>query len=334
MTKINDTFNLKKTVDYLKLSYSRLSDFDRNGPKALIKRSFVDNEGVRIGSLVDDLLLDSENYDNKYVQFDGNKPTATLGKLVDIILTEFHKIPSVEVILEIINLNGFWTSQKDETKLSNFTKDLDFYKYLDAMFLAKKKTLVTTKDKEMAEGIVDVLLTHQYSKDIFNNNFENIYQFKFEVEYNELTFRGLLDILTIDHDRKEIHVIDLKTGANKALEFHSSFLKYRYYLQEAVYMIAIEKLIDTREDLKDYKILPFKFLYISRYERIPITYVTSPEWHKNALDGFKTPSGYTYRGLNELITEVKWHLYNKVFDLPRKVYENNGIINLNDKLLR
>ena len=49
----------------LKLSYSRVSDFDRNGPKCLIKRTFVENDGAKIGSITDDLLytkLVDKNY--------------------------------------------------------------------------------------------------------------------------------------------------------------------------------------------------------------------------------------------------------------------------------
>jgi hypothetical protein len=327
---INKQFKLSETIEYLKLSYSRLSDFDRNGPRALVKSSFVDNEGVRIGSLVDDLLLEPETIDDKYLQFDGNKPTATLGKLVDIILNWHSKIPSEKELVEIATINGFWKRQKTDTIINNIVKDPDFYPYLKAMFASKDKTLVTSKDLDIAEDIVNVLLTHTHSKDIFNNNLDNRYQFKFEIEYNKLTFRGLLDILQIDHKKKEIQAIDLKTGANKALEFQSSFIKWRYYLQAAIYNIALQELVKTNPELKEYKILPFKFLYISRYERLPVIYIMTPHWHQSALEGFKTSFGKSYRGLHELIEEVKWHLDNKIFDLPRKVYENNGMIDLNE----
>jgi len=53
----------------LKLSYSRVSDFDRNGPKCLIKRTFVENDGAKIGSITDDLLY-TKLVDKKYFDTD------------------------------------------------------------------------------------------------------------------------------------------------------------------------------------------------------------------------------------------------------------------------
>ena len=100
----------------LNLSYSRISDFDRNGPKALIRPSNLDGEGLRFGSLSDDLLLDKVMNDNtfkqKYYLFDGNKPTATLGELCDIIVKNYDKLPDVETVLKIVRHNACWSGVK------------------------------------------------------------------------------------------------------------------------------------------------------------------------------------------------------------------------------
>ena len=82
--KLEQLLNNEEIID-LKLSYSRISDFDRNGPKALIRPSNPDGEGLRFGSYVDDLLVDKVTNNNLckelYVVYDDNKPTATLGVL-------------------------------------------------------------------------------------------------------------------------------------------------------------------------------------------------------------------------------------------------------------
>ena len=61
--KLEQLLNNEENID-LKLSYSRISDFDRNGPKALIRPSNPDGEGLRFGSYVDDLLLDRVTNNN------------------------------------------------------------------------------------------------------------------------------------------------------------------------------------------------------------------------------------------------------------------------------
>jgi hypothetical protein len=91
----------------MSLSYSRVSDFNRNGPYSLIKRSNVDNDGVRIGSLVDDLLFEPDSFDKKYYLFNGVKPTATSLKLADIILKSYNEIPTEQTIISICRSNSF-----------------------------------------------------------------------------------------------------------------------------------------------------------------------------------------------------------------------------------
>jgi len=66
----------------LKLSYSRVSDFDRNGPKCLIKRTFVENDGAKIGSITDDLLY-TKLVDKKY--FDKKQQTKWVEAFVEFI---------------------------------------------------------------------------------------------------------------------------------------------------------------------------------------------------------------------------------------------------------
>ena len=86
-------------------------------------------------------------------------------------------------------------------------------------------------------------------------------------------------------------------------------------------------------NLKGYKLLPFKFLYISRGEKIPLTFTVTNKWHKAAIDGFKTNDGYVYRGLDEILEEVTWHYDNNEFELPKFMKEANGNINLNDNFI-
>jgi hypothetical protein len=80
-------------------------------------------------------------------------------------------------------------------------------------------------------------------------------------------------------------------------------------------------------------VLPFQFLYISRYEKIPLLYTVSQKWHDAALKGFYTQSGYKYRGLDEIIDDISWHWKNQKFDFSREIYEQNGSLTLNDDFI-
>lgn len=314
------------------LSYSRLSDYDRRGAKTLINRTRVESNAVFMGALVDDLLLDKESFKTKYFIFNGKKPTATLGKLADIIINNYNKLPSKSNILNLISANSLWKGIKNEDILIGYITSKEFTSYIKAQYKSKTQTLLTTEQLAKGQEIADILLTHEYSKDILINNLENHNQFKFNFKYKGIKFRGIIDKLLIDHKNKTIQIIDLKTGQGGVLEFPTSYLKWRYYLQEALYQKSVSY-IEKKLKLKGYTLLPFKFLYISTYEKIPSVYVIDNKWHEAALKGFKTTSGWVYKGLDELIDEVKWHYKNNVFHLPREVYENNGLIRLNDEYI-
>ena len=199
--KLEQLLNNEEVID-LKLSYSRISDFDRNGPKALIRPSNPEGDGLRFGSYVDDLLVDKvTNNDlckNLYVVYDDNKPTATLGVLCDIIIDNYDTIPDVNTVLKIVRHNGFWSNIKtDEKLISNFDKD-EFWNYLKVKFETKDKIVVTQKESQDGEECVNLLLNHKHTHHLFNNDLENHYQYKFEYYYKGFHLRGIIDKLSIE----------------------------------------------------------------------------------------------------------------------------------------
>jgi len=321
----------------LKLSYSRCSDYSRNGAKCLIKRSSVDSEGAKIGSITDDLLyskmVDKKHFDKLYYKYDGAKPTATLLKLCNVITTNEKIIPDTEKILKIVKKNNWWSSTVDEVKLIKKFNTKQFWDYLNAYFLGTGKVIMSTEEFLLGKDLVDILLTHDYSKHIFfDKDCKNLYQYSIHFKFQGFIFRGMLDILQINAKDKTVKMIDLKTGKEPSSEFLKSFLRWRYDFQEAVYTAAFKSICKDLK-LEGYTLLPFEFLYISRGERVPFIHEVTPLWHQAARKGFKTNGGWNYRGLDEIIEEIKWHWDNKVFDKTRRLHEANGKATMDDSFI-
>lgn len=333
--------NLDKLLDNeeiidLTLSYSKISDFDRNGPKALISKTEINNEGVKHGSLVDDLLTDtitgSKLYQEKYYIYDDNKPTATLGSLCDIILQNYDKIPNKETILKIVKHNAFWSRTKDEEKLISEFDKKEFWNYLQVMYDVKDKKVITTLENINAKEAVNILLTHEYSKHLYFNDYENYYQLPFEINYKNFKIKGILDKLSIDHKNKIVYMDDLKTGANKAELFLKSFIDYRYYFQGAIYEMSFDYFCKMF-NLKGYTLALFRFIYLGRSEKIPFIFEFTNKWKNAAINGFTTKSGYKYTGLNENLDKIYFHWKNKMYDCSKEIYENKGCLILNDDFI-
>lgn len=330
-SKLAQILNNEENID-LSLSYSRVSDYDRNGPKALLAKTHKDSQALKKGALVDDLLFSKDSFNDNYYVSDFNEPTATLGILCKIILDNYTEIPNNETVFEIVKKNGLWKSvKKEEVLIANYNTD-EFWGYLKDKYNCGNRVVVTSSEKQNADEIVSILSTHEYSKSIFNTELEHIYQYPFQIKIKEFKFRGILDILSIDHKNKIVYFKDLKTGAGLSDEFTSSYIKWRYYLQEAVYGLAFTQICEEL-GLKDYTLAPFEFLYISLKEKIPVSFIVSEKWHNAALNGFITSGGYRYKGLYELIDEIYFHWKNKIYDVPKEVYENNGRITLKDDFI-
>jgi hypothetical protein len=334
-SKLDQLLNNEEIID-LKLSYSRISDFSRNGPKALIRPSNPESDGLKFGSLVDDLLLDTVTGNTTckslYVVYDDNKPTATLGTLCDIIIDNYDVVPDKNTVLKIVKHNGFWSNIKtDEKLIANFDKD-EFWNYVDIKVQTKDKVVVTQKENDDAKESVNLLLNHKHTHHLFNNNFENHYQFKFKYDYKGFTLRGIIDKMSIDHKNKIVYMEDIKTGSSKAEDFSKSFIKYCYYFQEAVYTKAFDD-ICTELGLKNYILAPFKFIFVGRGEKVPHIFEISDKWHNAAINGFTTKAGYKYTGLNENLDLIYYHWKNKLYDFSQEVYKNNGSLMLNDDFI-
>ena len=330
INKLNQALEEKENF-IRELSYSKVSDFDRNGPIALVRPKNIDSQALKIGSLVDNLLFETKSYiKNEYYVFDGEKPTATLGLLCDIIIKNYTQIPTKEQVLQIIAHNNFWKRQKEDTLLSNFDVP-EFWSYLTCMFETINKTIVTTKDMNDAEELKTILNNHEYSKHIINPESDNYNQFWFEFIYLNFKFRGIIDKIIINHKTKKVRFIDLKTGTDSALEFENSFIKWRYYFQGTIYTLAFNTVCKSL-GLEGYTLEDFEFLYISKKEKIPLLFKMSKNWLKAGINGFSI-SKYRYKGLNEICEEITWCVKNDEYIIPKNISESNGEMYLKDNFI-
>lgn len=333
--KLEDVDLDDNLIKDLRLSFSRVSDFDRNGPKALVEREEVDAEYLDFGSLVDDMSQPGFDVHENYQIFNGVKPTASLLELCKELL-KYIKTPNDyyllndEFILSKIKELKLWTNvKKRESILKKFTPDAR--RYVTEMAAAYNKTIITPSLLAEAEEYVAALKQHKHTVDFFAEPL--LYQVEVIFRYKNFNFKSILDYVHVDYKKKTVRGIDLKSGSKPVSEFLSNFIKYRYYQQGAIYQKALEAYVAQTPALKGFKILPFQFLFCGRYEKTPVFLTVTEKWLRASELGFTTKVGYNYRGLNELVNDIEWHWRNDEFQLSRKVSENNGIIDINDEVI-
>ena len=311
------------------------------------KRKEKSSDSLVLGTLIDFVLSDcrgswqefEQNFDDKFILLSVKKGTGQLFLLADLLyeytlrdMDEEGNITSsfsvrFEEAFERLQKEDKFKGKKVEWALEQF-KDSDAEIYFSENLKAIDKLAVDSWMLDKCKFIVENVLIDDNVKYLFEEkeNVINFGKYVVEWEYKGLKAKSELDNLTINHNTKEIIITEVKSTWDSE-DFERTYLKLRYDLAAIYYYKAIQY---TFQDLPDYTI-KFQFLVVDTSPQglRPLIYKISHVDLLNAEQGFKTKSGYYYKGLGELVNEILWCQETQNWRISKNAYENNGILNLN-----
>jgi hypothetical protein len=310
-------------------SYSLLKDLDESGPMCLIgEKIHKTGAALEFGSLVDMLLTSPERKADVFWTKTLVLPTASLLELANALLMDLTIMEeglsylTNENIQTKIKQLGLWSNIKDNDKLQAKYDDPIFWNYIKESIEAKGKIIISQETLDAAEHCTDVLLHHEFTKDYFieSEGIEILKQPSILFKFKGVQCKARIDLLRIDHVNKIIQVFDIKTGGKLPTKFEESFYEFKYYLQVISYLLAIQSIIETIPDFKDYKIDNFKFLYISKkLPDMPTVYEVPEKLLNHFMDGWDGNVGF-----GELLSNYKYAKENNSYNIERKVIEKQG----------
>ena len=266
-------------------SYSTLAKFNREGFDNLHKLfDRVDTPSLLFGSMVDTLLTDGqEEFNNKYEVAEFPNISDNLIQVSRSLFEKYcdeHRsldfIPDSD-IADVGEACGYYANAKYVSYRVKKIRE-ECAEYYNLLFLSRDKTLVSTEDYQAALDCVEKLRTSSMtswyfeSDNPFNNNIERLYQLKFKGEYEGINLRCMADLIIVDHEKKTITPCDLKTSFKPEWRFYKSFIEWNYWIQAQLYWYIIRQNLDKDPVLKDYKLLNYKFIVISRNTRKPLVW--------------------------------------------------------------
>lgn len=311
------------------------------------KRKDKFSDSLTLGTLIDFALSDckgswqefEQNFDDKFILLSVKKGSGQLFLLADLLyeytLRDMDEEGNITSSFSIRFEEAFDKLQKDdkfkgkkvEWALEQF-KDSDAETYFSENLKALDKLPVDEWMLNKCKSIVENVLINDNVKHLFEKqeNVENFGKYVVEWEYKGLKAKSELDNLTINHTNKEIIITEIKSTYDSE-DFERTYLKLRYDLAAIYYCKAIQY---TFQDLQDY-VIKFQFLVVDTSPQglNPLIYKISNKDLLNAEHGFKTKSGYYYKGLDELVNEILWCQETQNWHISKAAYENNGILNLN-----
>jgi len=313
-------------MDYYKnkaISQSQLTNLTL-GPKYFKNKLEYKSESdaLTLGSLVDVMLTESENFDNLFLVNDNVRPSGQLGDYVDLIYQGFSEEDAYASV-------GFKRDKLEVIKEKfQYEGPQAYYKFL---LESKNKKVISREEYDKALRIVNSLLTNRFTSKYFNcEDTECLTQLELYWNYKDFDCRSRLDIVKINHKEKTILPIDVKTSGKSTYNFLESIVRFRYDLQASFYMEALQWYIDNKEEYKGYKLLPFLFIVEhTDYPGLPLIYECTEKDIYGGKYGGITTTGVKLKGFDELVTDLKWYYQYDSWDYTREIIENNGKVEIN-----
>lgn len=300
------------------LSYSTLSRFEREGWRKL-PNLFDKIEGpfLTFGSAVDTYLTDGvDAFNEQFVVCEYPAISDTLVAITKSLYIQFG--PTV------LTLDGISDEDISNTALMNNYYVKPNYAnhrvksirencgiYYELLRISEGKIILTQQDYDDIIACVEELRTNKRTARFFNgvspweDNFEKLFQLKFEAEFEGISVRCMFDEIIVDHKDKKIFPIDLKTTGKPEEEFMDSFLHWRYDIQGKLYSYILQEVISKDEYFKDFTIEAYQFIVINRRTLSPLVYIFQDNFSDKNL---VTHEGKVYRDWRPILQDLNYYL--------------------------
>ena len=338
-----------------KLSASDIKLFNENRYKFYVtkvlgeKQEDLTSPAIVLGTLVDFILSDcrgsldefDKRFDEKFKLLSIKKGSGQMFLLVDELfkftlrdMDEEGNITSsfstrFEEAFDKLQSQDKFKGKKVEWALEQFRnsdEEIYFQECLDSI----GKYVVDQSMLEKAKSTVEMVIQDENVNWLFNGaiDLDNLGKAVIEFEYLGMECKCEIDDLSINHLNKKIIITEIKTSYDIMDAFEYTYLKRRYDLAAAFYYLAVIQFRDNK-NLNGYDI-EFQFLAVdTSKERLrPLIYKLSKDDIDRAINGFRLKTGSYYKGLVELIQEIKWCSETQNWNISEKAFKNNGILNL------
>lgn len=288
------------------------------------------------GRLIHTLLLDPENYSDKFIMSPSDLPTAGSKTVVDMVFARVETYDtdnkfeaSLEVhsqlileILEEINLHQALTDDKkvsngqllsaEQKRLAKILTDQN-KSYFNFLKIKDGKDIIDPQMLEDAGKAVEAVKENNHVMELLGLNRESDYinfasynEMELAKDFNDYVFglKGIADNFTVDIPNKKITINDIKTTSKSLIYFKESLDKYHYWLQAVIYRELVKSYIGSHiANIETWEI-DFNFVVIDKFNQVyayPVSEESMQKWYKD---------------FEELCTAWNYHYSNNEYNLP------------------
>ena len=203
--------------------------------------------------------------------------------------------------------------------------------------MARTIKLITQEEYNKAAAMKAMLINNKYVGDmfvmdvpeshtVFKGDIEIAYQADITFELEGVECKALPDIVIIDHKKRTVQIVDLKTTSSYDQNVMSSFIKFGYDYQAAWYTLALEAVTEQAGELYGYTVSPsFLFVFIDTVQGCEPICVKMSELDVDCAINGGIRYGKYRKGILDIFKEYLWHTENDLWDYPMEYYKNDGV---------
>ena len=301
-----------------------------------------DTQAATTGRIVETLLLEPEEFDNRFhMSSCAEAPSALMLAFVNALYKHTKEATddngNVTRSFEDISKDAYVESGfkiKYEAVISKFVGS-DAEIYYNEMRLVKSKglTVITAEDVSNAEKIVQELQNNPVTKDVVNLVSSSRYTVYNQLQVEGYTldgheFKSMMDKLIVDHEQQTIQVYDLKCTWSVENFLEEYYLYRRAYIQALLYYKAAIHFMNNTPEIKGYRVEAPRFIVCDSTNYYnPLIYTLSDKDLEDAYNGF-IHKNREYKGVSTIIADLKWALENNVWNISRENSIANGLVNI------
>lgn len=266
------------------LSYSTIARFAREGFNKLDSLfDRVETPSLTFGSAVDALITGGqEEFDERFMVADFPPVTDSVLKMVKAAFEKWNgqyrtlnDVPTQNLI-ELSEELNYQLNWKPETRAKVIREQGN--EYYSLMYAAGDKKIVDTTTKEEIDNAVTALKDSAatrffFANNVFDQRFTWEYQLKFKAKLEGVDYRCMADLLLVDHEKKIVYPIDLKTSSHTEWDFFESFVQWRYDIQARLYWRIIRFNMDLDPVYKDYTLADYRFIVVNKKTLTPLVWI-------------------------------------------------------------
>jgi len=328
MTDKEQIFKDKYDRGEFKFSYSSMNRL-RFSPKLFYKDYILKDREVRLdkhlieGRLLHLLLLQPDNFTNDFALLPGKIPSEAVRRVLNevkgLAVGDLEDLEP-EIITALKHQNLYQSIKDDSKRLAKILTD-DNKEYFKFLLVSEGKDIIDqdmydktaerveiVKSKKDIMGLLDPVVT-----DFELDETETFAESYLECNLRDLKFglKGYVDKYIIDHKKRSITIIDIKTSGKSITDFVDTVDYYNYWMQAAIYTMLVLK--NVPDGIQGYKI-NFNFIVVDTYNQIynfEVSNQTMQNWGKNLMS---------------VIKACEFHLNEMNFDLPYEFINNKVIL--------